>query len=319
MYTDSKGEVLALAPGFVGVTMRPKPKVKQIAALQEEIRRLESARPAARDDLLLSAGCAALDRLLPEGGLRRGWLTEWLGVEGGGAGTLALIAAREAARQGGALVVMDRWRRFYPPAAAGLGIDLETTIVIRPPSAKDELWALDQVLRCGGVAAVWAPLENVDDHAFRRLQLAAEAGGVLGLLVRPANVRGKPSWSDVQLWVEPQVGGRLAAERSDAPGKKEKPKAESRKPKSTLVGFPLSAFRFSSHSALRTPHSAFPFRRFRMEVTRCCGGTAGGSVEVEFDPTTGVLRGADSYEETHSVPVAPALADSAAPRRSTIA
>ena len=36
-------------------------------------------------------------------------------------------------------------------------------------------------LRCGGVAAVWASLESVDDRTFRRLQLAAEEGGALGL------------------------------------------------------------------------------------------------------------------------------------------
>jgi protein ImuA len=262
------------------------------AALQEEIRRLEGARPTTRDEVLLSAGCTAMDRLLPEGGLRRGWLTEWLGVEGGGAGTLALIAAREACLAGGVLVVMDRWRRFYPPAAAGLGIPLETMIVVRPQNAREELWALDQALRCGGVAAVWAPLENVADHAFRRLQLAAEAGGVLGLLVRPANLRGKPSWSDVQFWVEPRpTWGRHSC-------------------------LPNSATFDAAGRQECLPHA---FRRFRIELTRCRGEAAGGSVEIEFDPTTGVLCGADSHDQTHPLPVAPAVADPAAPRRSTIA
>jgi hypothetical protein len=176
------------------------------AALREEIRRLEGVRPAMHDEAPVSAGCAAIDQLLPDGGLRRGWLTEWLGVEGGGAGTLALIAAREACLDGGAVVVMDQEQRFYPPAAAALGIDLETTIVVRPQSRQDELWTLDQALRCGGVAAVWAPLDSIDDRTFRRLQLAAEEGGALGLLVRPLKRRGRPSWSDVQFCIEPKVG-----------------------------------------------------------------------------------------------------------------
>lgn len=193
-------------------TPKPQPKLpllqgspRQIAAaLQEEIRRLEGVRPAMYDHVPLSAGCAAIDQLLPEGGLRRGWLTEWLGIEGGGAGVLALIAARETCLDGGALVVMDRRQEFYPPAAAALGIDLETTVVVRPRTAQDELWALDQALRCGGVAAVWAPLDSVDERAFRRLQVASEEGGTLGFLVRPAARRGLPSWSDVQFWVEPR-------------------------------------------------------------------------------------------------------------------
>ena len=65
-------------------------------------------------------------------------------------------------------------------------------------AARDELWALDQALRCPGVSAVWTWIDRLDPPAFRRLQLAAETGRTLGLLVRPASVRGRPTWSDVQ-------------------------------------------------------------------------------------------------------------------------
>jgi hypothetical protein len=371
-YRNVLAESASISSSIRGEKMQPKPTAKislcdgssrQIAAaLQEEIRRLEGVKPATRDTAPLTAGCAAIDRILPEGGLCRGWLTEWLGVEGGGAGTLALIAAREACHDGGALVVMDRWRRFYPPAAAGLGIDLETTILLRPQNAKDELWALDQVLRCGGVAAVWAPLENVDDHAFRRLQLAAEAGGVLGLLVRPANLRGKPSWSDVQLWIEPKVAGtlRVSAEsravgiqttptsllvgETDSQARKrgaqnipflpsaaasrrlmEETEEEQEGAASSLrISFTHEQARggrtyFHTHAADGAGTVSATNRRFRIEVTRCRGGSPGGSVEVEFDDVRGVLRGVDSHDQTHPLPVAPALADSAATRRSTIA
>ncbi len=67
---------------------------------------------------------------------------------------LALIAAREACREGGALVVVDRARQFYPPAAANLGIDLTHTIFCRARTQKDQLWALNQALTCQGVGAV---------------------------------------------------------------------------------------------------------------------------------------------------------------------
>jgi protein ImuA len=312
------------------------------AALQEEIRRMEGARPVARDDAPLSAGCAALDRLLPDGGLRRGWLTEWLGVEGGGAGTLALIAAREACLDGGALVVMDRGRRFYPPAAAALGIDLEATIVVRPQNLKDELWALDQALRCGGVAAVWAPLESVDDRTFRRLQLAAEEGGGVGFLVRPATLRNHPTWSDVQFWVEPKASGRHEpadgagtvrslegpAWRSESGGLRPplalSPASGRREPADgagTVRSLEGPAWR-SESGGLRPPlalASGAGSRRFRIEVARCRGGPAGGAVDVEFDEVTGALRPAVPYEETHPVLVAPSLADSAAHRRPTTA
>ena len=174
-----------------------------IAELRDRIRRLEGARQK-RGEGVFSSGCASLDRLLPEAGFASGSLVEWLAeVAGSGAETLALVAAREAAAQGGVLVVMDRQEEFYPPAAAALGIDLERTLVVRAVRFEDEMWALDQALRCPGVAAAWAAVERLDWRWFRRLQLAAEQGGGVGLLLRPARVRGQPSWSQVQLLVQP--------------------------------------------------------------------------------------------------------------------
>ena len=175
----------------------------QVETLRREIARLERSRFRG-GDRPISSGCVPLDRLLPEGGFRRAALAEWLSAgEGSGATTLALAAARQACRDGGALVVLDRRREFYPPAAVRLGIEPEELIVVQAGSQADEHWALDQTLRCRGVAAVLAWPERLDGRTFRRLQLAAEEGGGLGLLIRPLVARGEPSWADVRLLVEP--------------------------------------------------------------------------------------------------------------------
>jgi hypothetical protein len=51
---------------------------------------------------VFSTGVAALDRLLPGGGLQHGMLVEWLAeLPGCDAATLGLLAAREACRAGG--------------------------------------------------------------------------------------------------------------------------------------------------------------------------------------------------------------------------
>ena len=76
------------------------------------------------------------------------------------------------------------------------------------PLAQDEAWALDQLLRQPGIAAVLAWIPSGDDRAFRRLQLAAEAGGGLGLLVRPAAARRTPCWASVRLAVQPLATAR---------------------------------------------------------------------------------------------------------------
>lgn len=184
-----------------------------IEALRQQIARLEGARRP-RDEAPTSSGCRALDRLLPDRGFRPGSLVEWLvGGEGAGAETLALGVAAQACAEGGALVVLDRRREFYPPAATRLGIALEQMIVVVAPGEADGAWALNQALRCPAVAAVLAWPERLDGRTFRRLQLAAEQGGGLGLLVRPEHARAEPSWADVRLLVEPLPSGGKARRR----------------------------------------------------------------------------------------------------------
>jgi len=179
-----------------------------IHQLQQQLHHLEATRRQSSSRTThVTSGCGALDRVLPGGGFVRGSLVEWLGLRGGGAGTLALLAARQAAEEGGSVVIVDRQRWFYPPAAAAWGLDPRRLIVVWPSSVREELWAVDQSLRCTAVAAVWAQPQRLDQRWFRRWQLAAEEAGTLGLLLRAARVRGQPSWADVQLAVVPVARG----------------------------------------------------------------------------------------------------------------
>jgi len=192
-----------------------------IASLRRELDHFEAGYPV-KDEQPISTGVAALDRLLPAQGLKRGTLVEYLAPSPGcGAGTLALSAAREACGQARALVVVELHEPgtsrpsaayFYPPAAAAWGVDLSRLLVLRPASEADALWALDQSLRCPGVGAVWVQWDKFDTRDFRRLQLAAECGGTLGLLIRPARQRGQPSWADVQWEVWARRGWLIEVE-----------------------------------------------------------------------------------------------------------
>jgi len=233
------------------MTQRGRSTVEIVQVLSEQVRRLEqSRRPAGA---WVTSGWGALDRILPARAFARGTVVEWLaGGRGSGAVTLALTAAREACREGGALVVIDRERSFYPPAAAGLGIDLANLIVVRPREP-DHAWALDQVLRSPAVAAVLCWPGRWDDHTFRRLQLAAETSGSLGLLLREISVRSEPSWADLRLLVEPLPKNLL--------------------PKNSLPNTLL-------------PNKSLPGvgRRLRVELLRSRGGMSGGTVELEIHP-----------------------------------
>ena len=47
------------------------------------------------------------------------------------------------------------------------------------------LWSFEEALRCRGVACAVAEIDRLDLLASRRLQLAVEAGGGVGLVLRP--------------------------------------------------------------------------------------------------------------------------------------
>jgi len=176
--------------------------------LQNQIRCLEGSCQAMGEEVV-SSGCDALDRLLPFGGFERGSLVEWLSSgPGSGAAMLALLGARQVCRDGGALVVPDRSRRVYPPAIAAWGLDLAKVILIYPKNKRDQFWAWDQALRCPGVAVVWGWVDQIDSRQFRRLQLSTETSGSIGLLLRPIEMRGQPTWADVRLLVEPRPSER---------------------------------------------------------------------------------------------------------------
>jgi protein ImuA len=171
--------------------------------LQAQIGRLESAGRNPRRTEWVSTGFAALDRLLPHGGLAGGTLIEWLGAgEGNGALTLALAVGGRIARQGGVLAVVSEWQAPFPPAAAALGVPLERALVVRPPDSRTSLWVWEQALRCEAVAATIGRMDRAGEVVMRRLQLAVEAGGGLGFLVRPPDCRAETAWAEARLLVK---------------------------------------------------------------------------------------------------------------------
>ncbi len=75
---------------------------------------------------------------------------------------------------------------LFPPAMARQSPALLRSSVFLEPSRREErIWAIDCALRCSGVGMVVADSSGLTMPESRRLQLAAEAGGTLGLLLRP--------------------------------------------------------------------------------------------------------------------------------------
>ncbi|MFQ6019106.1 MAG: ImuA family protein, partial [Kiloniellaceae bacterium] len=202
----------------------------EIAALRARIHALErGARDAGADRLrILPLGLRALDDHLPGGGLPLSCLHE---IEGerrewdDGVATgfcLALLARLCAAPPdstgGGPLLWVARWRDLYPPGLIALGLDPGRLILVRAGGEAEVLWAMEEALRCARLAAVVGEVESLPRSAGRRLQLAAETGGVTAFLLRrrlrPARRAEEPSVAATRWRIAP---ARFSA-RPAAPG-----------------------------------------------------------------------------------------------------
>lgn len=166
-------------------TPPPLDRPALLSALRARIARLERSGAA---EALASRGedaiplAPAIDQALPWGGLPRAALHEVLAAEPGAA---AGFAALVLARAGGTVLWIAPDPDAWPPGLARFGLSPAQLVLVRAARQQDALWAMEETLRCPAVGAALLVAGEIDLTAARRLQLAAESGGVLGLLLRP--------------------------------------------------------------------------------------------------------------------------------------
>ncbi|MFT4119160.1 ImuA family protein [Bradyrhizobium sp.] len=155
-----------------------------IAELRGRIARLESGSARARE--FLPFGPDEIDRRLPGGGLALGCLHE---VAGGGNGAVdgaaaALFTAGIAARTKGKVLWIVTRRDLFMPALAQAGLHPDRLIHVEAGDEKSLLACCEEGLRHGGLGAVVAETARLSMTASRRLQLAAESSGTIGIAIR---------------------------------------------------------------------------------------------------------------------------------------
>ncbi|MCX2484699.1 ImuA family protein [Pedobacter sp. MR2016-24] len=85
---------------------------------------------------------------------------------------------------GAACVWVSTSRRLFPAALRAFNADPERIIFVDVKTEKDVLWIMEEALKCEGLAAVVAELNQLSLTASRRLQLAVEESGVTGFILR---------------------------------------------------------------------------------------------------------------------------------------
>ncbi len=152
-------------------------------ALRAEIAKIEAhGRPAKG---VLPFGVGVLDDHLPGGGLALGALHE---VAGGGDGAIhgaasALFAAGVAARTRGQVLWCVTRTDLFGPSLALAGLAPDRVIYHEAGDEKAVLASFEEGLRHGGLGAVVGEVARLSMTASRRLQLAAEESGAVGIAI----------------------------------------------------------------------------------------------------------------------------------------
>ncbi|NNM78290.1 protein ImuA [Sphingomonas sp. ID1715] len=137
----------------------------------------------------LPFGLEALDGRIAGGGLADAGLHEAAGASCGysddAAATLFLagIAGRRAGERGTVLWVVSR-RDLFAPGLALAGLPPERLLIAEAGRDEDVLAVMEEGLRHGALAAVVGEVGRAGLTETRRLQLAAEEGGTMALMLR---------------------------------------------------------------------------------------------------------------------------------------
>lgn len=162
-------------------------RVLRLERLRAEVRGIVAVGkdPAA----VLPFGLDALDNRLAGGGLADAGVHEAAGAGTGysddAAATLFLagIAGRRARRRASVLWVVGR-RDLFAPGLAQAGLAPERLLVAEAGRDEDVLAVMEEGLRHGALAAVVGEIHRAGLTETRRLQLAAEEGGTMALLLK---------------------------------------------------------------------------------------------------------------------------------------
>ena len=150
-------------------------------ALRRTIRGIEEA--GSPEQPRLPLGVPEIDRALPGGGLRLGCIHEVAGDESA-TGFCAALLARVWGNRRGALLWLAQGNDLYAPGLVRYGIGAGQLLVVSGLRRQDDmLWAMEEALRCRAVRGVVAETGGTGLAAGRRLMLAAEGTGVLGLVL----------------------------------------------------------------------------------------------------------------------------------------
>jgi len=156
-----------------------------MAALQTDILRLQGFKPI--NSPAVDMGLGLIKNAFPNATFPVGAVHEFLSATTEDAtaagGFMAGLLSSLMGNSGAALWISSS-RTLFPPALKSFGIQPDRFIFVDLQKEKDVIWAMDEALKCGALAAVVGEMKEISFTASRRLQLAVEQSQVTGFILR---------------------------------------------------------------------------------------------------------------------------------------
>jgi protein ImuA len=173
-----------------------------LAELRAEVRRIEGVGAAGSDDFM-GLGLAAVDGRIAGGGLMVKGLHEVAGASAelgdDAAATLFLagLAARRSRSVAGTVLWALSRRDLFAPGLALAGLTPDRLLYAECRNDEEVLAVMEEGLRHGGLSAVVGEVGRCGQAPARRLQLAAEEGGTMALMLRRWRKAGRDPLSEL--------------------------------------------------------------------------------------------------------------------------
>lgn len=154
-----------------------------------------------------STGFSALDQALPTRGWPKNALTEVI-VPYWGMGELRLLlpVMRHLNQQDRQIVWVAPPYLPYAPALVNAGLDLRYVLVVDAQSGNIS-WATERLLYAESCGLVLAWPVSLSALETRRLQLAAEAGGTMGVVLHTADSKWRATCAALRLQIQSSSSG----------------------------------------------------------------------------------------------------------------
>lgn len=194
----------------------PESKVAMINQLRKDILRLEGFK-APTASAVSVMGLGPVEAAFPNGVFPIGTVHEFLGTEtveaAACSGFMVALLGRLMQHEGVSIWIGTS-RKLFPPALKAFGIEPDRVVFVDLQKERDVLWAIEEALKCEGLAAVIGEVREISFAQSRRLQLAVESSRVTGFILR-TDARKLSTTACTARW---QISALPSEQESEMPG-----------------------------------------------------------------------------------------------------